>query len=266
VPALAEKHGWLEAPWWVYRSATPTRKHLFVKLSQGNLLLSDQAGWQAMIEGPLTGEDAIAQWQEFAIDGVLLRPRALMTTMFARLVIADCFLHGIGGGKYDQLTDAIIAEFWQVAPPAMCVATATLHLPLRPTAALTSATQNQQAIRHERDHLRNLRYHPEQALASTHSEAQQLISAKQALLGSIPPRGEKWQWHREMTRINHRLAELNQQAMREVDQRLHALISQERQLKLAESREFSFCLFELDYIAAALKTLAAEHCRLVAPT
>ena len=30
-----------------------------------------------------------------------------MTTMFARLLLGDTFLHGIGGAKYDQVTDSM---------------------------------------------------------------------------------------------------------------------------------------------------------------
>ncbi len=50
--------------------------------------------------------------------------------MFARLVLSDVFIHGIGGAKYDQLTDAIVRRFFGVEPPGYLVATATLKLPL----------------------------------------------------------------------------------------------------------------------------------------
>ena len=36
--------------------------------------------------------------------GIKLRSRALTTTMFVRLFLADAFLHGIGGAKYDEVT------------------------------------------------------------------------------------------------------------------------------------------------------------------
>ena len=106
-------------------------------------MLSDQAGWQTVIEGPLDGDDAVADWMQLAIDGVLLRPRALITTMFARLVISDLFMHGIwDGGKYDQMTDAIIREILRYTAPPMVVATATLRLPLAEQLQLGSVQQN----------------------------------------------------------------------------------------------------------------------------
>lgn len=259
VPALAERHGWLEAPWWIYRHCNPARKHLFAKLEGDNLVLSDQAGWQATIEGPLDDDDAMAQWQEFAVDGVLLRPRALITTMFVRLVVSDLFLHGIGGGMYDQLTDAIIREFFGIEPPPMCVATATLHLPQATTAVGGTLAENHTAVQHEIEMQRRLRHHPEEHVAAPDSETQALLREKQELLKAIPPRGEKWEWHRKMARINERLVELNRAAIQQSEQRVHELAAQERQLKLAYSRELSFCQFELPYVVDALDRLAARE-------
>ena len=53
---------------------------------------------------------------------------ALVTTLFARLVLSDLFIHGIGGAKYDQLTDELIRSFFGLAPPDYLVISATLHL------------------------------------------------------------------------------------------------------------------------------------------
>ncbi len=58
-----------------------------------------------------------------------LRPRALTLTLFARLFFADLWIHGIGGGKYDEVTDAIIRGFFRCEPPAYQVLTLTAHLP-----------------------------------------------------------------------------------------------------------------------------------------
>jgi hypothetical protein len=58
-----------------------------------------------------------------------LRPRALTLTLFARLVLGDWFVHGLGGGKYDAVTDDITREFFGIEPPAFQVVTGTLRLP-----------------------------------------------------------------------------------------------------------------------------------------
>lgn len=60
----------------------------------------------------------------------LVRPRALTLTLFARVCLGDFFIHGIGGGKYDEVTDAIIRDYFGIESPAFQVLSATLHLPL----------------------------------------------------------------------------------------------------------------------------------------
>lgn len=259
VPSLQTKHGWFEAPWWVYRDAEPTRRHLFARLEGDDLMLSDQAGWQAVIEGPLDSDNAVADWLQMAVDGVRLRPRALITTMFTRLVISDLFVHGIGGGKYDQMTDAIIRHYFDIPAPPMIVATATLRLPLAEQLNLGTVQQNTHALQHASASAWHMRYHPEQHVTNSTSETQELLERKRELLEAIPPRGEKWDWHREITRVNQRLAELNTQAFEDSQKHLQQLATQTRQLKLATSREFSFCLFEQNYVVDALQQLATAE-------
>jgi hypothetical protein len=58
-----------------------------------------------------------------------LAPRALTLTMFFRLLLVDQFVHGIGGGRYDQVTDRIIETYFGVAAPAFSVTTATMFFP-----------------------------------------------------------------------------------------------------------------------------------------
>ena len=58
-----------------------------------------------------------------------LSPRALTLTMLLRLFVADQFVHGIGGARYDQVTDALIARHFNVEPPQFAVTTATLYFP-----------------------------------------------------------------------------------------------------------------------------------------
>src|SRR6185503_13399807 len=49
--------------------------------------------------------------------------------MFFRLMLADQFVHGIGGGRYDQVTDDVISRFFEIDPPRFAVTTATLYFP-----------------------------------------------------------------------------------------------------------------------------------------
>lgn len=58
-----------------------------------------------------------------------LSPRALTLTCFLRLFMADLFVHGIGGARYDAVTDRVIERWFGVRPPAFAVTTATLLFP-----------------------------------------------------------------------------------------------------------------------------------------
>jgi hypothetical protein len=58
-----------------------------------------------------------------------LSPRALTLTTFLRLLVVDQFIHGIGGGRYDQVTDRLLASHFKIDPPRFAIATATLFFP-----------------------------------------------------------------------------------------------------------------------------------------
>ena len=49
--------------------------------------------------------------------GIKLRSRALVTTLFARLLLSDLFMHGIGA-KYDELTDVLVEPSLGSSPHA----------------------------------------------------------------------------------------------------------------------------------------------------
>ena len=74
VPALEQHDGWLEAPWWVYRADAPKRQRLWVKLVDNQLLLSDLAGWQAVIEGRLECDRGLLAVARHSVARSLLAP------------------------------------------------------------------------------------------------------------------------------------------------------------------------------------------------
>ena len=117
-------------------------------------------GWRRgcrwLADGDAAG--AVAQLSQLRGRGVKLRSRALITTLWARLVLGDLFLHGIGGAKYDQVTDLLVERFFGLPAPGILVLSATLHLPIaRPPARTAGAA----AIARQ---LRDLTYKPERFL------------------------------------------------------------------------------------------------------
>ncbi len=125
-PDLARDGDWLEAPFWACRAGSPRRERLFVRSRPG--------GWQMRAGdalGPEWSADADpAILLRFERDGFCIRTRAMTTTLIARLLVGDLFIHGIGGAKYDAVTDEIISRLIGIEPPEFLVATGTLRLPL----------------------------------------------------------------------------------------------------------------------------------------
>ncbi len=132
VPDLARDGEWLEAPFWLWTSAAPKRRRLFAREQGDRLLVTDRAGLE--IELPPSPDADLSRAVDVLADlparGIKLRTRALLTTLFGRLLLSDLFMHGIGGGKYDELTDLLIARFFGLEPPGFLVLSGTLHLPV----------------------------------------------------------------------------------------------------------------------------------------
>lgn len=265
VPALEERDGWLEAPWWIYRPEAPTRQRLWVRMVNDQLILSDRAGWQEVIEGRLDCDNAATQWLEILSEGVRLRPRALLTTMYLRLFVSDLFVHGIGGGKYDQLTDHILHDYFELEPPNFAVATATLHLPIAQRVAASGSVADIetqiQALQHQ---LWESRYKVDKQASdsadpNTASELERLAEEKKKLLANMPPKGEKWEWHQSMSRINKQIRDFSTDHAKNLRQQIERLSSQLKQRQTIESREYSFCLFPREVIVPQLKRMAEDR-------
>lgn len=254
VPELQEEAGWVEAPMWVYRTNAPARQRLWVRVEDDELHLSDRAGWTTTITGRLDCDQASSQWLKLAEDGAMLRPRALLTTMFMRLFVGDLFVHGIGGAKYDQLTDTIIEEFFAFKPPPMCVATATVEVPL----ASRSPSVRDEEVEQIRDRIWRLKHNPEQVLRLDGQAGEQLdVLAKQKsrLIKEIPDRGERWQWHTDLKSIREQLALLAAPAVEDANVQLSGLEKRQRIDAIHHSREYSFAVFPADMLFENLRAL-----------
>jgi hypothetical protein len=175
---------------------------------------------------------------------VKIRSRALITTLWARLALSDLFLHGIGGAKYDRVTDRLIETFFGVTPPGIMVLSATLYLP----AERPQATAEQ--LRDVRRELRELSYHPEKYLgdyrfpdAEATARAKALVDEKQRWIRTpVTPENAYMRWNC-FRRINSQLqpwvAQRRQQVLERQSQTQRAL----RHEKVLGSREYGFCLY-----------------------
>jgi hypothetical protein len=142
VPDLIQDGDWQEAPFWCWSVEQPQRRRLFIRRNSHGIALR----WGRRE----------SNWPN---PNVKIRPRALTLTLFTRLALADVFIHGIGGGKYDELTDSISASYFGVPPPTYMIVSGTLQLPLPRFAATPAAA----AAAHRRD--RDVLWNPQRHIA-----------------------------------------------------------------------------------------------------
>ena len=158
MPDLAMVDDWLEAPFWIWTADDPVRRPLFARKAGGGIEISDRNRHTIALPISQDGDPALAaeQLRELSSRGIKVRTRALTTTIFARLVLSDMFLHGIGGAKYDQVTDEIVRLFFGFEPPEFATVSATLRLPHE------NGNQDGVIAGQWEQRLRELQYHPEQ--------------------------------------------------------------------------------------------------------
>lgn len=245
VPKLTEHDGWTEVPFWIWSDFDCRRQRLYVRFRDDQVLLSNLSGWEfncslAEVDG---------QVSELKKGGVFIRPRALMTTLFSRLILSDLFLHGIGGAKYDQLTDLISERFFEVRLPGFQTLSATLKLPF--AFDLVS--------RHELTDLdrkiREVRFHPERFIHEPSDLVADLIARKQTwAFGELAsPRSRER--HAAIDSLNQRLVVYATPALDSLKERRINFKEKQRASEIFSSREFSFCLFDMSVIDK-LKELA----------
>ncbi len=237
VPELTQQDGWCESPFWVWSEDDPRRRPLLVRSPGGRVELSNRGNlvWRdTPLHDGARAEDAVAFLAEIEDQGIKIRPRALTTTMFCRLFLSDLFIHGIGGAKYDQLTDEMIRRFFGLQAPKFLVVTATAHLPIeRPHVDETT-------LRALRRRLREFRFHPERHLEVTPVTAP-LIEEKRTWIND--QMADRRARHLAITGLNEMLGRLLEKSAWKTSQRITAVEAALARERILGSREYSFCLF-----------------------
>ena len=260
VPELELRGDSVEVPFWIWTEQEPSRKRLFCLTTNDHTELQDETGRNyGTIKLTAHKEGVIDQLKAISQSGTKIRPRALTTTMYCRLVLSDLFVHGIGGGKYDQLTDAIAAEFFQVPLPEIQLATATIKLfeqhPSDPTADLKVLAEDR----------RNFEFSPDKlarkAISHGHPQAKELerlINDKLKHVRQQVAPEDRPRWHDTLQNIHRQLQRLLENERVELNTAQQIVQKRAHAFDLLDSREFSFLFFNrktlLDLLVSATKT------------
>ncbi len=120
----------IELPFWLDDLSAGTRVRAGAIKRGGHWRLDLPHDAVFAFDPKLDAHAAASKLRAFLKDHQLrLAPRALTLTMFMRLLLVDQFVHGIGGARYDQVTDRIVQSYFKIDPPAFSVTTATLYFP-----------------------------------------------------------------------------------------------------------------------------------------
>ncbi|MFM9197144.1 MAG: hypothetical protein ACKOWG_15645, partial [Planctomycetia bacterium] len=158
---------WLELPWWIWSRDDQRRRRVFANTgTAGMLVLSDMETLR--VELPISADTSPSRWVDALSrlegHGLRLRPRAILTTLVARMIVADVFVHGIGGAAYDLLTDDIVRRLTGCDPPRHAVVTGTLRLPVDGLFPGFATEDPAAALADLHQQIRDLQFHPERHL------------------------------------------------------------------------------------------------------
>jgi hypothetical protein len=183
----------------------------------------------------------------------ILRPRALTLTLFARVCLGDFFIHGIGGGKYDEVTDAIIRGYFGIEPPAYQVLSATLHLPLPgfPSAPddLTRAGRR----------VRDLHWNPQRHLSAEQlalRDVKALVDAHARLAANEPPfahHAARREWYRALKEVNERLRPLVASEVPVAEAELARVRSEADANAILQRRDYAWVLYPEEFLQQFLQ-------------
>jgi hypothetical protein len=178
-------------------------------------------------------------------------PKALLLTLFARTMLADLFIHGIGGGRYDRVTDDVIRGFLRVEPPAYAVASLTMYLPLG------APVVDERDIEEAAAAIHRLTHNPDTALDSVEFDSPQerdrataLAAEKASLVAAIAaPDADRKELGASIRAVNEELAGMLESYRRELTDELERLTQLHEAVGILTDRTYSFCFWSPGEIA-----------------
>jgi hypothetical protein len=241
-PDLAVDSGTVELPLWVLGAS---RRTVRVRTGAGAALFADG---KVLCD---LGDDPGVAVDRLLASGVTLAPKAIALTLFARLFVADLFIHGIGGGRYDEVADEVALRYFGVKAPPFAVASLTVHLRSGVREAGSKEMAEVSAT------LNRLAHNPDQMLQEAEFEtsedqdrAGRLAAEKAALVAAIArPGADRKRLGSRIREVNAELAELLAPVREALDRRLADVERLGEARDVLSDRTYPFCFFDPREIA-----------------
>ena len=245
-PNLMIKENLIEIPFWIWGKGDQRRKVFILREKEGNYLYNDAYGKIFLIEKD--GTKSLFSLKTILKErGLKIRPKALLLTLYNRLFISDLFVHGLGGAKYDLVTDEIIKEFFKVEPPHFLVVSCTLYLDFK-----SSPNASDSKVSALKKKIRDLEFNPQRyinELALTKKEKNQigeLAEKKTQLIKKIKETLspiEKRKLSEEIKAINNFVGEKIIPLKVKLNKKIEKEEEKIKQSKVYTFREFPYCFF-----------------------
>ncbi len=246
LPNLDFKGNLAELPYWIWKEGDQRRKIYILKEEGGNYLYNDSYGKIFLVE-----KDDLKSLSSLKTllkeRGLKIRPKALLLTLYNRLFISDLFIHGLGGAKYDLVTDEIIREFFKVEPPRFLAVSCTLYLDFK-----SSPNASGVKISTLKKKIRDLEFNPQRyidELALTKKDKikiRELAGQKTELIKKISgvlTSAEKRKISEEIKTINNFMTKKIKPLKCELNKKMEKEEEKLKHSKVYTFREFPYCFF-----------------------
>ncbi len=245
-PELAAEGGAVETPFWVIAGAR--RARTWYEPASGRLAIEGAGAAEA-------GSDPAEIASRLEAEGLRIVPKAATLTMFQRLFVADLFIHGVGGSRYEAVTDAVIERWLGISPPAYAVVSVTM---LPPTVAGAAEEERAAWLRRR---LREAEHNPDRLLPEARFDdegkrktAAALAAEKRALLDRFAdPDSDRKALSAALQDVNERLRAALLPLIESMEAELAELGSRRPEAAARADREVSFPFFDPCEVAALMR-------------
>lgn len=245
-PELKAEGGAVETPFWALVEGR--RARTWYEPASGRLAIDGEG----QIE---VGREAARVASRLRTSGLRVVPKAVALTMFERLFVADLFVHGVGGARYEAVTDAVVERWLGIAPPPYAVVSLTMRWPRASAAVLDSEVE---AVRRR---LRDAEHNPDRLLAQAvfsslaeRQAAEALEDEKRALRERFAdPAADKKALNAAMREVNVRLREAVRPVIESLQAELSRLEALQAQACSPADREVSFPFFDAFEVSARIR-------------
>ena len=219
-----------EAPFWL---ATPRGRERWYVAGDGARVI--------------TATGASYPLDDLARGAMPVRPRAITLSLYLRLFVCDLFIHGVGGAKYDQLTDEIIRRYYGLAPGGYALATGTRWI------ETARGDDPHQAIAQLAARKRSMEQHPENFADAA---AAALAREKHELTVAIAAHGaDKKSLGARIGELNALMARALEPARQAAESEITRQRAREPEWAAATARDYPYFLHSPERVAALLAPL-----------